>query len=79
MSDQQSGESDAVRTERWGTLFTAGMVVALAFPLVVAPVTLFLIGERLTAGLVATSAWFMLCFYESPLEEQLKQEVLRRV
>lgn len=66
-------------SENWtlvDLLFIGG---AIALPLIIGPAALFAVGERLTAGLVASASWFVLLFEESPMAANLKHEVSRRV
>jgi hypothetical protein len=75
-SDQQSGGDPR---EEWSLPDVAFIGASIAFPLVIGPAILFAVGDRLTAGMVATSSWLVLLFYESPLAANLKHEVARRV
>ena len=75
-SEQQSGEDPR---QEWNLLDVVLIGGALAFPLVIGPAVLFALGDPLTAALVASASWAVLLFYESPLAENLKHEVARRV
>ena len=76
LSEQSSGED---LREGWSLFDVLLIGGALAFPLVIGPAVLFAVGDRLTAGMVASASWLMLLFYESPLAANLKHEVARRV
>lgn len=65
--------------EEWGVLDVLFIGGAIAFPLVIGPAALFAVGDRHTAGMVASASWLVLLFYESPLAANLKREVGRRV
>lgn len=47
--------------------------------LVIAPVVLFVAGAKTEAGLVATTAWVMVCVYELGSVDQLRRWVAYRV
>lgn len=74
MSEQEKTDS----AKGWNIIDIISISFAVTMPLIIVPISLFILGEVRNAILVASASWLIVAFYESPLEEQLKDEIRSR-